>query len=221
MRVRMKKKLLFVLPSLVSGGAEKSLVSLLQTIDSSRYDVDLFLFRREGLFLPLVPPFVRVTDAGELYAVFDGNAKNADIYGKYNITAGPSGWAWGGSWLAVSPKCNTGKIAHDFVEFFTVNPDTMKKYALYSGDFANNKAAMEEIVAEGSNSNALLGGQDQFAVLSDVAANIKMSDSISKYDQSLKDTFLTALKDNIKEDSDTIIEKFTTDALAANPDLSK
>ena len=76
----MKKKLLFVLPSLVSGGAEKSLVSLLQTIDSSRYDVDLFLFRREGLFLPLVPPFVRVTDAGELYAVFDGNAKNAVLF---------------------------------------------------------------------------------------------------------------------------------------------
>ena len=96
----------------------------------------------------------------------------------------------------------------------------MKAYALYSGDFANNKAAMEEIVAEGSNSNALLGGQDQFAVLSDVAANIKMSDSISKYDQSLKDTFLTALKDNISEDTDTIISKFTTDALAANPDLS-
>ena len=76
----MKKKLLFVLPSLVSGGAEKSLVSLLQTIDPSRYDVDLFLFRREGLFLPLVPSHVRVTDAGEMYAVFDGDARNAVLY---------------------------------------------------------------------------------------------------------------------------------------------
>lgn len=76
----MKKKLLFVLPSLVSGGAEKSLVSLLQTIDPSRYDVDLFLFRREGLFLPLVPPFVRVTDAGETYTVFDGGATDAVLY---------------------------------------------------------------------------------------------------------------------------------------------
>ena len=76
----MKKKLLFVLPSLVSGGAEKSLVSLLQTIDPSRFDVDLFLFRREGLFLPLVPAHVRVLDGGETYARFDGDARSAILF---------------------------------------------------------------------------------------------------------------------------------------------
>ena len=76
----MKKKVLFVLPSLRSGGAEKSLVSLLQTIDPARYDTDLFLFRREGLFLPLVPEYVRVLDGGETYARFDGSAKSAILY---------------------------------------------------------------------------------------------------------------------------------------------
>jgi hypothetical protein len=96
----------------------------------------------------------------------------------------------------------------------------MEEYALYSGDFVNNKKAMDKIVADGSNSNALLGGQDQFAILSDVAAGIKMSDSISKYDQNLKDTFLTTLKDNISEDTDTILSKFTAQATADNPDLS-
>ena len=76
----MKKKLLFVLPSLGSGGAEKSLVSLLQTIDPARFDVDLLLFRREGLFLPLVPAFVRVMDGGENYAHFDSAAKSSILY---------------------------------------------------------------------------------------------------------------------------------------------
>ena len=76
----MKQKLLFVLPSLRSGGAEKSLATLLRLLDYSRYDVDLLLFRREGLFLPQVPPQVRVLDAGEEYAVFDGAARPALAY---------------------------------------------------------------------------------------------------------------------------------------------
>ena len=66
-----KKKILFVLPSLCSGGAEKSLVTLLREMDADRYDVELFLFRREGLFLPLVPDHVTVTDGGDAYRLFD------------------------------------------------------------------------------------------------------------------------------------------------------
>ena len=73
----MKKSLLFVLPSLRSGGAEKSLVMLLTLIDYSEYDVDLFLFRREGLFLPLVPECLNITDAGDDYLMFDGSASGA------------------------------------------------------------------------------------------------------------------------------------------------
>ena len=76
----MKKKLLFVNPSLCSGGAEKSLVTLLQKIDYTQYDVDLFLFRREGLFLPLVPPQVRILDGGTDYRMFDGDARQAIRY---------------------------------------------------------------------------------------------------------------------------------------------
>ena len=70
----MKKSLLFILPSLAGGGAEKSLITLLSLIDYSRYDVDLFLFRREGLFLPNVPEEVNIIDGGEGYSLFDGEA---------------------------------------------------------------------------------------------------------------------------------------------------
>ncbi|MBR1898165.1 MAG: carbohydrate ABC transporter substrate-binding protein [Oscillospiraceae bacterium] len=150
-------------------------------------------------------------------AQLEQNGGNA---GNWRIVLGPQTFFWGGSWLCVSPNCNTADQAADFIRQFTVNADTMEEYALYSGDFVNNKVAMDKIVADGSNSNALLGGQDQFAVLADVAAGIKMSDSISKYDQSLKDTFLTTLKDNIDKDTDAILDAFTTQALADNPDLS-
>jgi hypothetical protein len=47
-----------------------------------------------------------------------------------------------------------------------------------------------------------------------------MNDSLSKYDQNLKDTFLTTLKENIDLSADEIVEKFSTQALADNPSLS-
>ncbi|MBR1529284.1 MAG: carbohydrate ABC transporter substrate-binding protein [Oscillospiraceae bacterium] len=140
--------------------------------------------------------------------------------GNWNIVVGPQEFFWGGSWLCVSPNCNTASEASKFVKAFTTDASIMEEYALYSGDFTNNKVAMDKIVADGSNSNPLLGGQDQFAVLSDVAAGIKMSDSITKYDQNLKDTFLDVLKKNIDSSTDDIISAFTTQALADNPDLT-
>ena len=53
------KNILFVMPSLGSGGAEKSLVNLLNLIDYEKYAVDLLLFKREGLFLSQIPKEVR------------------------------------------------------------------------------------------------------------------------------------------------------------------
>ena len=54
------KNILFVMPSLGSGGAEKSLVNLLNLIDYETYTVDLLLFKREGLFLSQIPKEVRI-----------------------------------------------------------------------------------------------------------------------------------------------------------------
>lgn len=70
----MKKQLLFIMPDLGSGGAEKALVTLLNLFDYDKYDVDLMLFRREGLFLPDVPEEVNIIDGGKEYELFDGSA---------------------------------------------------------------------------------------------------------------------------------------------------
>lgn len=45
-----KKEIVFVIPGLAAGGAEKSLVNLLNTIDYSRYNVDLIVFNKSGIF---------------------------------------------------------------------------------------------------------------------------------------------------------------------------
>ena len=58
----MKKRLLFVIDSLGIGGAEKSLVTLLNCIDYSKYSVDLQLFSRGGAFEMYVPHEVNVLE---------------------------------------------------------------------------------------------------------------------------------------------------------------
>lgn len=66
----MKKKLLFVIPSLGAGGAEKSLVNLLNVIDPEKYEVDLFLFSKTGLFLSQIPYFVNILPIGRSQQIF-------------------------------------------------------------------------------------------------------------------------------------------------------
>lgn len=53
------KKIVFVIESLHLGGAEKSLVTLLQNLDYKRYDVDLITFQKGGIFTDLVPQEVQ------------------------------------------------------------------------------------------------------------------------------------------------------------------
>lgn len=76
----MKKKILFVIPSLRSGGAEKSLITLLSLMDYETYDVDLLSFRRDGLFFDKIPQEVNVINGTEDYEMFDGDAKSAILY---------------------------------------------------------------------------------------------------------------------------------------------
>ncbi|CAG9613762.1 hypothetical protein BACCIP111899_02981 [Bacillus rhizoplanae] len=66
----MKKNLLFVMPSLSAGGGEKSLVNLLSQIDYQLYNVDLFLFHHEGIFMEFVPKEVQILPIPEKYHTF-------------------------------------------------------------------------------------------------------------------------------------------------------
>jgi glycosyltransferase involved in cell wall biosynthesis len=73
----MKKKVLFVMNNLWCGGAEKALISLLETIDYSKYDVDLFLFKHEGLFLSNLPKQVNLLAEPAEYKYYDMPIKTA------------------------------------------------------------------------------------------------------------------------------------------------
>lgn len=66
----MKKNILFVMPSLAAGGGEKSLVNLLTMIDFSKYNVDLLLLNKKGIFMDYLPEEVSLPDLPVLYQEF-------------------------------------------------------------------------------------------------------------------------------------------------------
>lgn len=56
----MKKKVLFLMPALIGGGAEKVLIDILKNFDYQCYDISLFLEYREGVYLKDVPQMVHL-----------------------------------------------------------------------------------------------------------------------------------------------------------------
>lgn len=67
----MKKKILFIMPSMFIGGAERSLLGLFEVIDYEKYDVSLFLYRHEGEFLSYIPEQVHLLPSMKEYGTFD------------------------------------------------------------------------------------------------------------------------------------------------------
>ena len=66
----MKKKLLIVSHALELGGAERSLIGLLDALDPQIWDIDLFLLRHEGELMPEIPEYVTLLSEMPAYTVF-------------------------------------------------------------------------------------------------------------------------------------------------------
>lgn len=54
----MKQKILFLIPSLTGGGAERTLINLLQKLDYTKFEVDLVVVLKDGIYLENVPTAV-------------------------------------------------------------------------------------------------------------------------------------------------------------------
>ena len=63
------KRILIINHAMEIGGVERSLLGLLDSIDYSRYSVDLFLLRHEGELLPLIPKEVNLLPEVPAYTV--------------------------------------------------------------------------------------------------------------------------------------------------------
>ncbi len=58
----MKRKIMFFLPNLYSGGAERVTVNILRALNSEFYDIHLVLVEKKGDYISLVPDYVKIHD---------------------------------------------------------------------------------------------------------------------------------------------------------------
>ena len=62
------KKVLFIMPAMLGGGAEKVLIDILKNMNQDMYDLSLLLEYREGLYTPSVPDNVKI------YSLYNRNS---------------------------------------------------------------------------------------------------------------------------------------------------
>lgn len=119
------KKILFVIYALNNGGAERSLVNLLTEIDFTKYEVDLLLFAREGMFLVQVPDSVNIVQGPKvLEALYTQKKEQKNIkFEVYKYIA-----------TIVSHVCEKGlqaQNAYRWIKFYSkITPKLEKKYDL-------------------------------------------------------------------------------------------
>lgn len=74
------KKILFVMPTLRDGGAERSLVNLLTELPEDKYEIDLLLLKKQGTFLSQVPAYVNILEQPPVLKKLYGPVRKASIY---------------------------------------------------------------------------------------------------------------------------------------------
>lgn len=80
------KRILIVSHAMELGGAERSLIGLLNVLDPKRYEIDLFLLRHEGELLEYIPEYVHVLPKVAAYTVLARPMKDTLREGHFWLT---------------------------------------------------------------------------------------------------------------------------------------
>ena len=83
----MKRSLLIVSHALELGGAERSLIGLLDALNPAQWEIDLFLLRQEGELMAHIPPHVRLLPPVPVYTVLARPMKDTLREGHVLLTA--------------------------------------------------------------------------------------------------------------------------------------
>lgn len=77
---REMRKVLIVMSSLYNGGAERSLVNFLNELPEDKYQIDLLLFKRQGMFMKQLPEYVNVLQTPKAVEKLYGSISKSGVY---------------------------------------------------------------------------------------------------------------------------------------------
>ena len=141
--------------------------------------------------------------------------------GGWAATEGPQGFSWGGTWIAGATGTDNASLVADIMRQLTTNPEIMKDIVTADNDFVNNKTVMEEMAADESYGDAVLGGQNALAMFCAGAEKIDRS-NMSPYDQGYTEELQKAMKDYFEGnvDYDTAVQTFFDNLVVKYPELT-
>ena len=121
------KKILIIHSNMEIGGAETSLLGLLNSLNCEEYKVDLFLYERRGELLPLIPNTVHILNEVEEYKCLMLPIKQVLFKGKFGITLA----RLYAKWLARTDNYD-GYMIKQYAHKFSLNslPHFKKNYDL-------------------------------------------------------------------------------------------
>ena len=100
-------------------------------------------------------------------------------YGKFHICQGPVSYHWGGTYVCVGEDTPNPELCGFLLYELCCDKDMMYKISAETADFVNNKAAMEQIAADGviADPAAVLGGQNPVEIWLQSAPGIDLSNA--------------------------------------------
>lgn len=141
--------------------------------------------------------------------------------GGWAATEGPQGFYWGGTWITAATGTNNPTLVADIMRTMTTNVDVMKEIVTADNDFVNNKPAMEEMAADESYGDAVLGGQNPLSMFCAGADKIDLS-NMSIYDQGCNEEFQNAMKNYFEGNAsyDEALDLFYKAVVEKYPELT-
>ena len=130
----MKKKIFIMAHSMEPGGAERSLIGLLDALNADEYDVDLFLLRHEGEFMNMIPTKINLLPQIKEYTVLARPMKETLKEGHIILTSARlAGKIAAKFYDAIHGYSHSGvalEYSHKFTAPFMPQIDTGKEYDL-------------------------------------------------------------------------------------------
>ena len=81
----MKPRILIAIHYMHLGGAEISLIGLLQALDPNKVDIDLFVYSHEGELIKLIPDYVNVLPENKTWSMFEKSLKEVFLSGEFKM----------------------------------------------------------------------------------------------------------------------------------------
>lgn len=130
------KRILIVSHGMELGGAERSLIGLLDALDPGRCRVDLFLLRREGELLADIPQYVRLLPEIPAYTVLARPMKGTFREGHVLLTAARLAGKLAAGLYEKRRACRESGVSLEYSHKFTcpflpqIQPDTVYDLAV-------------------------------------------------------------------------------------------